>query len=959
MPAQRTALAPTRARPLAQTGRADLLRALHLGLTGALALEHTDSAWWGYVPPAADAAYASVGEILGGLQLPRLDPEPLPTASRATARSALRMPEVWHALRMDAAEADEAHAGDSEDDRDPDDATARARLRRIGDILPSDDVQVSYQDLMPWARLVRPLARALRQPQSGAVDVAALLRASARRRWPQHMPRRARHVWPSELVVLLDFSPQLFPYWHDMHRVVAGLQGFVPRAQLRVRIGEQGPFGAWLAYTCGKAGPRSAPEAHPQPGRTYLVLSDLGLLRPTPELAQAWQAWFARAQARQCACVALAPVAADDIGAELAATVRLLRWSPDSRLLAERGRPSREQADAYAHVAGGNDAALDELLGCLAAVLRMDPPLLRALRQHGSAPGDASLEGRLWAHPDVRATNYASLRRGRREAMLAAPNAAAPWAALHELAALHHAHWALDMRVVDAARQLAALPVPPPKLLEDARADVYRLAESVRTVQDGHAELSAIAEYVLADVHDKAKSMLRPALDALAQAIGRPTGPRCRWCLLQRGEDLYVAPAGDARPPGPGVVLCGDIGQASPGELIRIAQPQRLPSYLTLPAECMLRLPVLLPGSVVTLGGVETELTRQRRTRGVWGWWHGDEGLIERLDLPWSKDLSFPNEGLTRGFALLPSQNGGEVRVGVDRDEYGLFLELVPLMERGVVFPPMPPLRFRYLEPATFLQGSREGSGDDDEHPQHPVTLTQGLWLAESPCTQALWQAVMGKNPSYFQTGEDAPRRPVENVTWHDVMAFLTELHSLLPPGCEAVLPTESQWEYACRAGTQTEYWWGDDPDLGKANIDTEGSKSWEGKDGTTPVGCYPPNPWGLYDMHGNVWEWCADNQREYSAEPARDPGGRGGRYGFVLIGRNNGIVVRGGSWFYRSNDARAACRLGRPSENANQNQGFRFALRSSSGPHAPAAEALRRTWRTRVPPKKNKDSSR
>ncbi len=244
------------------------------------------------------------------------------------------------------------------------------------------------------------------------------------------------------------------------------------------------------------------------------------------------------------------------------------------------------------------------------------------------------------------------------------------------------------------------------------------------------------------------------------------------------------------------------------------------------------------------------------------------------------------------------------------QDRYGVFCEVQIEQMR---------LRFRYIPPGTFLQGSPEGAVHDDERPQHPVTLTQGLWLAETPCTQALWQAVMGKNPSHFRKGEDAPRRPVDNVSWDDVQTFFKKLQPLLPPDCEAVLPTESQWEYACRAGTSTKYGWGNEPNDARAN--------WGGQHhGTTPVDRYPPNPWGLYDMHGNVWEWCADGLRDYAAEPARDPEGPGA--GDIR-------VVRGGSWFARPGIARAAYRNGGRRGVAGRYRGFRFALRSPVGPEA------------------------
>lgn len=899
---------------LAQVGRADLLRALCLGRTGPLALDHTDAVWWGYVPPEPDAIVVDdVGQTLN-LPFRSYEPPATSTPSPARARSALRMPEAWVAERLD--------KGSGESPDTPERSTVLTEV----ELQPPDEPQAAYKDLLPLPRLARPLAAQLRRPQAAGVNIAALLQASTRRQWPRRLPRLVRQTWPATLVVMLDVSTDLFPYRYDMYRVVALLQGLVPRAQLRVMTGADGPFGPWQPLHRQAAPADTDDGVRPESGCTYLLVSDLGLLRPASELAQAWKAWLAGVQARQCACVALAPVGADDVGSTLAALVRLLRWSPDSRLQPERGRPETDVAAADS----SSESALRELLAGLSSTLRMDPPLLRALRQNSSVPQDASLEGRLWAHPDVLSTTYACLRQGRIASQQAAAlrlQSGARWSALEKVCDFHHAHWPLGMRLVEGMRQLTTHPMPDSTSLERMHADIHRLAHSLNEDEGNRATLDATADYVLSRIPAGARPLLGTALDALAQASGRPTGPRQRWCLLQRGEQLWVAPATDTRPPGPGVVLCSDLGQAAPSELVRIAQPRQPPTYVPLPAEGMLVLPAIKTGTGIVLGGGETQLLRRRRTRGVWGWAQSDAGLIETLDLPWSKDLSFPAGGLARDTTLLPARNGEEVAVMVSRDDYGIFLAIQPqaLIRKGL--PPADSfIRFRYLEPGAFLQGSPQGTGHNDEHPQHPVTLTQGLWLAETPCTQALWQAVMDKNPSHFTQGEDAPRRPVEQVSWDNVQTFLKALQPLLPPGCEAVLPTESQWEYACRAGTQTAYWWGDEPDESKANVDMTGQKNWEDKDGTTPVYRYPPNPWGLHDMNGNVWEWCADGQRDYAESPERDP---------ERPGDGDSRVARGGSWIYYPGSSRAAYRSRWPCGLAFQDGGFRFALRSPSGPEA------------------------
>ena len=262
-------------------------------------------------------------------------------------------------------------------------------------------------------------------------------------------------------------------------------------------------------------------------------------------------------------------------------------------------------------------------------------------------------------------------------------------------------------------------------------------------------------------------------------------------------------------------------------------------------------------------------------------------------------------------------------------DEYGLWAEFhLPLA--GAEWPVIQ--RLRWIEPGTFRMGSPEGEPErfDDEGPQHWVTLLRGYWLADTACTQALWQAVMGDNPSHF-TGD--PERPVEQVDWHRVQVFLRALEVLIP-GVRADLPTEAEWEYACRAGTETPFSFGAIITPDQVNYDGNypyaGGAKGQYRKTTVPVKSLTANPWGLYEMHGNVSEWCADGQRDYTPNPVDDPTG-------PLAGDDQPRVVRGGSWLSYAWRARSACRPQYEPGNGLSSLGFRLCLRSIEPGSEPA----------------------
>ena len=280
-------------------------------------------------------------------------------------------------------------------------------------------------------------------------------------------------------------------------------------------------------------------------------------------------------------------------------------------------------------------------------------------------------------------------------------------------------------------------------------------------------------------------------------------------------------------------------------------------------------------------------------------------------------------ERLSRGIAPAWASAWGE-------DEYGIFATFeVTGVEQ----------RMRWIVPGTFIMGSpkTEPGRDDDEGPQHGVTLTNGYWLADTSCTQALWLAVMGDNPSEYRS----PRRPVEQVSWEDVQRFIETLNKRIP-GLFAGLPTEAQWEHACRAGTRTATYAGpivirgenNAPILdaiawyrGNVRADADLEHDWDSsglsdkqyshrKAGTREVTQKESNAWGLYDMLGNVHEWCADAYGNYTAQPQIDP--------FTADG--SARISRGGSWISDAHDVRAANRRWYRPAFRSDRLGFRLA---------------------------------
>lgn len=276
-------------------------------------------------------------------------------------------------------------------------------------------------------------------------------------------------------------------------------------------------------------------------------------------------------------------------------------------------------------------------------------------------------------------------------------------------------------------------------------------------------------------------------------------------------------------------------------------------------------------------------MTPEGNTHRATGWWLiapvlGVVGLAMGLAL-WVKPAPQPPQALSPPAQInLDRRNGPKSKVGID---------------------------FVALPAGRFTMGSARG-GRDDEQPPHSVQVVP-FFMSRFEITQAQWSAVMGDNPSRFRD----PRRPVDQVTWELAMDFVSRLNRLERTN-RYRLPSEAEWEYAARAGTSTRWFFGDEPHR-------IGQSAWiEGREGTHAVGRKAANPWGLYDMYGNVWEWVLECYHPNYTDAPPDARPWAG-------GNCERRVMRGGGWDSDAMSARSAARGSYPHGMGDAATGFRI----------------------------------
>jgi formylglycine-generating enzyme required for sulfatase activity len=366
-------------------------------------------------------------------------------------------------------------------------------------------------------------------------------------------------------------------------------------------------------------------------------------------------------------------------------------------------------------------------------------------------------------------------------------------------------------------------------------------------------------------------------------------------------------------------------------------------------------LPPCAEGQILLDTGSE-QLTIEEIEKPRWAlaWGRDEDGLYVLMPNPWGEPLRcaypwpvgagwsqrFPSPNLVLDDEWFLETEQDWLMLGID--EFGLFASFTVDYGNTQIL--------RYIVPGTFIMGSprSELGRFDNEGPQHKVGISQGFWLADTACTIGLWWAMMEQRWYHPSISSDHPfdkitsDHPVAEVSWLDIQHFLKKLHLMLA-GCTASLPTEAEWEYACRAGTITPFSFGVNINTEKVNFHGDYPYSHvekgEFRGQTVAVKALAANDWGLYQMHGNVSEWCADPLLDYGGE-ALDPGlahalamAEGGRI-------DSGVmrVLRGGSWIGHARSARSACRDGRVQDGRSRHVGFRFVLRSGNQAKLPQA---------------------
>ncbi|MBK8259669.1 MAG: formylglycine-generating enzyme family protein [Polyangiaceae bacterium] len=788
--------------------------------------------------------------------------------------------------------------------------------------------------LRAWSRLWPELRDELCSHVAGReVDLPHLTRAWARGDTLGRIPLLRRRVWAPRVAVWLDVSARLVPFWEDqldLCKRLSDVCGYTALSATVVKATGQGVHALNNGHTCEPTLPAGDVP--------LLVLGDLGMYASNVERHN-WEDVGKQLRARGTKTRALVPVpprcwnnsVGDLWSARPWERIRPVVQNAESDTNAPPDNRGKQGPLLAEHVQTGTELSpVEKLLRLMAPAALVEPGLLRALRRLLPAGEvDVGAEAEMTGHPDVRAADatglvlHAEAAIRWRKAFAEAPETDLSTHLKERVSRVIEAfHSGLPPELIDGETLtwMAAISphLSPPgdkeKALQRAEWLGDQLESAIGDPRQAAADLRSYASALMQSL-PASRDATVSGLTRVRRALTLSCDPHW-WGIRQVGPNLVFARLPDGKVP-----ETNHLENPSPTGIQKRAVAA-WPSQLKGPGSPIAWLYAAWPEVV---------------------WKRSDKTEGQQLILKDGLTLPIPREGegewivqTDLSIVTLGARRRESWAVATGCDRYGAWADAEV---KGVR------VRFRWIPPGRFLMGSPDAEEGryHNEGPRHWVTWTEGRWMMDAPVTQALWQAVMGNNPSRFESAN----RPVEQVSWNHCLEFAAKM-SQERPELELRLPTEAEWEYACRAGTLTATWKGDLEILGGQNAPILGSiawysgncgedwdltygrdmpgRAWKGrqlafaKGGTREVRLKEANPWGLYDMLGNVGEWCFDWFAEYD-EPYKGADVNDPLPPQVGTGR----VLRGGSWDDGARNARAATRGVSDPARAYNDVGFRL----------------------------------
>lgn len=817
-------------------------------------------------------------------------------------------------------------------------------------------VKPLHTELTAWSRLLPFLQKILGSRVEGRrPDTVRLVKQAAQHEMIRKIPRKQRFYWATKARMLIDINDDNFPYRRDFLHLRDRLLQARGNEGLDVQYVYDEPGSYVVRYQQQRE--FIEPWSSPEQGTPILILSDLGMHSQSRQTLYGWLAFGQMLNAQGFRATVLMPVAERHIDNRLLRFFDCIVWDRTGRLKLIKGDYQAEK-DKYNH-----PESIDQLLSYFFAVVRADSGLLRTVRHLLPGAYDIGHEIAIWRHAAVVSegdewgwqagskSNY--LEQAQRLIAEISPEQKLK---LVELIGRYHALYP-DELYFEAMYSLKLLglelPVEVEKATEQFMQDMVKTYQAnldnsllhawvkrhlvryeVKAIRQEHRYWCAFMAFAkkrdeqktgattsewpddLSDVEKEEawlflnatqtvrtyqlrqvgeKLALIPEKIEIPQPDTFQTAMQDDWSAnAQSGTTLLTLNLTDTH------IFHTHTDQRGEQHIVSLNLGQAHDQTFQLPATGQHTFQI--GWERIT---VDVKSAQQQKEDWMVFMGSGSEGIYaESKDQQnhiyrwyWDTPVFFSGARFSPGFwgyapeyssRLMPDWAGG-----AGRDEYGLYADVIV---KDIL------LRFRWIEPASFVMGSpKDEEGHYEREILHQVILTQGYWLAETACTQELWQAVMRENPSDFK----GTMKPVENVSWNEIQNFLEQLNKQHPE-LNLRLPTEAEWENACRAGTTGAFNFDGELSLDKVNYrgtwEYESDKWGEGAlKETADVKSYPPNAWGLYEMHGNVWEWCLDRYGDYAAEPVIDP--KGAESG-------DSRVLRGGSWFFGGRDCRSAYRF-------------------------------------------------